>query len=108
VLRAEGSIALGEVLAAEQRLFGKQDTLVIVTPSLADEWVQSLQAQLFRVASAATVIIEPGTFGGGGNPLLTVSALSSLNVPSYMVKRDDAIDAALRQQFAGPAVRNLR
>jgi uncharacterized protein (DUF58 family) len=108
VLRAEGHMPLGEVLAAEQRLFGKQDTLVVVTPSLADEWVQSLQAQLFRVASAATVIVEPGTFGGGGNPLLTVSALSALNVPSYMVKRDDALDAALRQQFGGPAVRNLR
>ncbi len=108
VLRAEGNMSLGEVLVAEQRLFGRQDTLVIVTPSLAEEWVQALQAQLFRIASAAAVLVEPGTFGGGGNPLLTVSALSALNVPSYLVKRDDAIDAALRQQFAGPAVRNLR
>jgi uncharacterized protein (DUF58 family) len=113
VLRAEGNLPLGEVLAAEQRLFGKQDTLVLVTPSLAEEWVQSLQAQLFRIASAAAVIVEPGTFRSAsgeaaGNPLLTVSALSTLNVPSYMVKRDDAIDAALRQQFGGPAVRNLR
>lgn len=108
VLRAEGTMPLGEVLIAEQKVFGKQDTLVVVTPSLAEEWVQALQGQLYRVASAATVIIEPGTFGGGGNPLLTVSALSSINVPSYLVKRDDSIDSALRQQYAGPAVRNLR
>jgi len=54
------------------------------------------------------VLVEPGTFGGEGNSLLAVSALSALNVPTYMVKRDDTIDGALGQQFAGPAVRNLR
>ncbi|MEO5952226.1 MAG: DUF58 domain-containing protein [Chloroflexia bacterium] len=108
VLRAEGTVSLGEVLVAEQKMFDKQDTLIVITPSLAQEWVQSLQGQLYRVASAATVIIEPGTFGGEGNPLLTVSALSALSVPSYMVKRDDNIDAALRQQYAGRSVRNLR
>jgi uncharacterized protein (DUF58 family) len=108
VLRAEGEVALEEVLVAEQQHFSKQDTLVVVTPSLDEAWVVSLQLQLYRIASAAAVLIEPGTFGGEGNPLLTVSALSALNVPSYLVKRDDSIDAALRQQFAGPAVRNLR
>ncbi|HST06099.1 MAG TPA: DUF58 domain-containing protein [Chloroflexia bacterium] len=108
VLRAEGEVALEEVLVAEQQHFSRQDTLVIVTPSLDEAWVASLQLQLYRIASAAAVLVEPGTFGGVGNPLLTVSALSALNVPSYLVKRDDSIDAALHQQFAGPAVRNLR
>jgi uncharacterized protein (DUF58 family) len=108
VLRAEGAASLGEVLTAESHLFAKQDTLVVVTPSLQEEWVAALQAQLFRVTSAVAVLVEPGTFGGEGNPLLAVSALSALNVPTYLVKRDDTIDGALSQQFAGPAVRNLR
>ena len=108
VLRAEGTASLAEVLSAETHLFGKQDTLVVVTPSLAEEWVSALQVQLYKTASAVAVIVEPGTFGGKGNPLLTVSALSTINVPTYLVKRDDAINAALGQQFGGPAVRNLR
>jgi uncharacterized protein (DUF58 family) len=108
VLRAEGTASLGEVLLAESHLFGKQDTLVIITPSLEEEWLIALQVQLYRITSAAAVLVEPGTFGGEGNPLLAVSALSALNVPTYMVKRDDTIDGALSQQFAGPAVRNLR
>ena len=108
VLRAEGTSSLGEVITAESHLFGKQDTLVVVTPSLAEEWISALQVQLYKITSAAAVIVEPGTFGGEGNPLIAVSALSALNVPSYMVKRDDTIDGALSQQFAGPAVRNLR
>jgi uncharacterized protein (DUF58 family) len=108
VLRAEGDVPLEEVLVGQQDLFSKQDTLVIVTPSLDESWVTALQLQLYRSASAAVVLVEPGTVGGGGNPLLTVSALSALNVTSYLVKRDDAIDAALHQQFGGPAARNLR
>jgi uncharacterized protein (DUF58 family) len=108
VLRAEGTSPLSEVLSAETHLFGKQDTLVVVTPSLAEEWVSALQVQLYKTSSAVAVLIEPGTFGGGGNPLLTVSALSTINVPTYLIKRDDAINASLSQQFGGPAVRNLR
>jgi uncharacterized protein (DUF58 family) len=108
VLRAEGTAPLAEVLSAETHLFGKQDTLVVITPSLAEEWVSALQVQLYKTASAVAVVVEPGTFGGKGNPLLTVSALSTINVPTYLVKRDDAINAALGQQFGGPAVRNLR
>jgi uncharacterized protein (DUF58 family) len=108
VLRAEGTSPLAEVLSAETHLFGKQDTLVVVTPSLGEEWVSALQVQLYKTASAVAVLVEPGTFGGGGNPLLTVSALSTINVTTYLVKRDDAINASLSQQYAGPAVRNLR
>lgn len=108
VLRAEGTASLAETLTAEQKQFSRQDTLIVITPSLREDWVTALQAQLFRVASSVAVIIEPGTFDGEGNPLLTVSSLSSINVPSYLVKRDDSIDAALRQQYGGPAVRNLR
>jgi len=108
VLRAEGTSSLGEVLMAESHLFARQDTLVVVTPSLQEEWIAALQMQLFRITSAVAVLVEPGTFGGEGNPLLVVSALSALNVPTYLVKRDDSIDGALSQQFAGPAVRNLR
>jgi uncharacterized protein (DUF58 family) len=108
VLRAEGTASLGEVITAESHLFGKQDTLVVVTPSVGEEWISALQVQLYKVTSAAAVLVEPGTFGGEGNALLAVSALSALNVPTYLVKRDDTIDGALSQQFAGPAVRNLR
>src|SRR5207302_1613837 len=46
VLRAEGSTPLGELLVAESRQFSRQDTLIIVTPSLREDWVASLQAQL--------------------------------------------------------------
>lgn len=108
VLRAEGRVPLGQILDAEGRLFGRQDTVVVVTSSLQDEWLGPVQNLLFRGIRAATVLIEPGTFGGEGNPLLLVSALSAFDIPTYLVKRDDTIDAALSEPYSGALIRNFR
>jgi uncharacterized protein (DUF58 family) len=108
VLRAEGRTSLDEVVTAESRLFSRQDTVVVITPSLDEKWVSALEMQMYKGIQTLAVIIEPGTFGGHGNPLVLVSALSTINVPSYLVKRDDSIDVALGQQFGRAGVRNLR
>ncbi len=108
VLRAEGAEPLASVLDAEGRQFGRQDTVLVITPSVDEEWVGALQNRILHIAGAAAVLIEPGTFGGEGNALMMVSALTAINVSSYLVKRDDAIDAALSQQFGAAAGRNLR
>lgn len=108
VLRAEGTIGLGEMLTAESRHFSRQDTIVVVTPALDERWAAALQVQLYKGTTAVAVIIEATTFGGEGNALMVVSALSALNVPSYLVKRDDEIDSALGQEYGQFASRNLR
>ncbi|MEO6457638.1 MAG: DUF58 domain-containing protein [Chloroflexia bacterium] len=108
VLRAEGTVGLGELLTAESRQFSRQDTIVIVTPSLDESWVGALQVQLYKGITSVAVLVEPGTFGGEGNPMLLVSALSAIKVPSYLVKRDDSINSALGQEYGQFASRNLR
>ena len=108
VLRAEGTVGLGDLLTAESRHFSRQDTIVVVTPSLDESWVAALQVQLYKGITSVAVVVEPGTFGGEGNPMLLVSALSAIKVPSYLVKRDDSIDSALGQEYGQFASRNLR
>jgi uncharacterized protein (DUF58 family) len=108
VLRAEGDSPLSELLATESRQFSRQDTLVVVTPSLRDEWIVALQSQLHKGLHASAVIVEPGTFCGSGNALMAVSALSSFDVPTYVIKRDDSIDASLSERFSTASQRNMR
>jgi uncharacterized protein (DUF58 family) len=62
VLRAEGPTPLGEILIAENRHFTRQDTLIVVTPSLDDEWLPSLQGQLRKGLHASAILVEPATF----------------------------------------------
>ena len=110
VLRAEGTTPLGAVLETESRLFARQDTIIVVTPSLDEEWVGALQTDLYRGIHAIATLIEPGTFGGEGNPMLMVSALAALNVPTFLIKKDHSLDISLSQSVAGlgPGGRNLR
>ena len=108
VLRAEGTAALGELIVAESRQFSRQDTLVVVTPSLNEEWVAAVQGQVQRGLRAVAAIVEPGTFCGTGSALMLVSALAALDIPVHVIKRDDEIDAALGQQYGGGASRNMR
>jgi uncharacterized protein (DUF58 family) len=108
VLRAEGTTGLGELLVAESRQFSRQDTLIVVTPSLREEWVASLRGQMNRGMHGMAVVIEPGTFCGSGNALMLISALSSQDIPAYLVKRDDAIDASLGQQYGPGSNRYMR
>lgn len=108
VLRAEGTASLAAILNAQSHHFARQDTIVVVTPSLDEQWVRSVQLQTQKGTKATAVIVEPGTFGGEGNLLLVVGALTGSNVPTYLVKCDDQIDGALSQEYIGTAVRNMR
>jgi uncharacterized protein (DUF58 family) len=110
VLRAEGVTPLNQVLETEHALFSRPDTLLVVTPSLSDDWIEALQTQVYRGIHSVGVIVEPGTFGAESNPMLAVSALAALNVPAYLVKRDVALDVSLHASVAGlgSGGRNLR
>jgi uncharacterized protein (DUF58 family) len=108
VLRAEGTSSLSELLVTESRQFSRQDTLIVVTPSLRDDWIMAVQSQLQKGLHASAVIVEPGTFCGSGNALMAVSALSSFDVPTYVVKRDDSIDASLSERFTTASHKHMR
>jgi uncharacterized protein (DUF58 family) len=110
VLRAEGASPLREVLETESPTFARQDTVIVVTPSVQEGWVGVVQRDMYRGVHSMVVIVEPGTFGGEGNPMMIVSALAALGVPTFLVKRDQALDVSLRQSVTGLGrpTRNLR
>lgn len=108
ILRAHGTTPLAEVLTAESRQFSRQDTVLVVTPSLNSDWVAALRVQLLKSAGAAAILVEPASFGGEVAIQPLVNTLGIINVPTYIVRRDDSIDAALSQQFGPAMARNLR
>jgi len=72
--------------------------------------VEALQTQTYRGVHSVVALVEPGTFGGEANPMVTVTALASVNVPTYLIKRDAALDVSLSHSVAGlgRGGRNLR
>ncbi len=102
VVRADEHAPLAELLAAESAHFTRSDTLIVVTPSASDVWVGPLAHLKHRGVQTAAVLIEPSSFGGASNSMLVIGALAALDVRSYLVKRDDALDLALHAPRFGP------
>jgi len=94
--KASGRVALAELLTGEARRFGRFSTLLVITPSCDEIWVHQLQRLMRRGARAAVVLLEPATFGGGDNTLLTMSALLASGVQTYLVKRGVSVQSALQ------------
>jgi uncharacterized protein (DUF58 family) len=98
VVRADGHVPLAELLVAEGRRLGRHDSLIVITPSLDEQWVAALAEISHRGIRVSAVLIEPATFGPAPSSLLTVSALTAAGIPAHLVKYGEPI----AQAFAGP------
>jgi uncharacterized protein (DUF58 family) len=102
VVRADGDMPFGEVLLAEGGQFTRNSTVIAITSSTDEEWVQSLIGIISRHVQCVAITIEPSTFGGGDSSLFVVSSLASVGVPTYLVKYGDDISRALATHASAP------
>ncbi len=99
VARADDPLPLAQLLLRQSANFGRGDTLIVVTPSTAEGWITALHQVQMRGSRATAVLIEPNTFGSTQTSLLTVGALAAVDVPSYLVKRDDQLELVLSKEM---------
>lgn len=109
-LRAQGATPLAEVLGAESARFGRNCTLVLITPSLDERWVTSVQHLLYRGVRIVAVLIDARSFGGtrGGETLRM--RLAELRVPTYTYGRGQSLAEVLTHPTApvpGPPLRTV-
>lgn len=95
VVRADGSMPIAEVLAAEADRCTRSAALLVVTPSADESWPEVLQGVRDRGISGGAIVLEASTFDPAPNSLLLVGALASAGIPSLLVKRGDPLDRVL-------------
>lgn len=98
VAAADGTVSLAETLMAEGALFSRNSTVVVVSPSTDERWVQAVMELIARHARVVAVVVEPSTFGASESSLMVVSDLAAVGVPTYLVKYGDDISRALTTQ----------
>lgn len=85
---SRGSRPLAEVIARLQPSLGQHTSIIIITPSVSTEWVESLVPLIRRGAVPTVLLLDPVSFGGIGNTLLTEAALLGLGVAHYRITKD--------------------
>lgn len=100
VVHADGSQPIAETLLAEGGNFTRNSTVIIVTPSTDETWVQAVMNIVARNIGVVVVLLEGSTFSGGHSSLMVVSDLTALGVPTYLIKYGDDVGRALASQAA--------
>ncbi len=96
IIRAHGTSPIAEVLAAEANRFGRQTSLVILTPSHDPDWVRTgLRGLLYSGIFAVVVMIDQISFGGWHHLDEVEAELVAHNVHRYVLRYEESIGAAL-------------
>ncbi|MDI6857119.1 MAG: DUF58 domain-containing protein [Dehalococcoidia bacterium] len=95
VMKAAGDVPLAELLPKEGKRFGRQTTVLTITPSAQEDWVAVLKAMGERGGRLACVLLEASTFGDAPDSLVVFGALAAADIHTFMIKRSDDLLTAL-------------
>jgi uncharacterized protein (DUF58 family) len=93
VLRAEGQVAVGDVIHAESHLFPRGTTVIVVTPLADPKWATTARQLQRRGLRVVTVLINPQSFGGTRSAETLLGLLHANNLSAYMINAGDNMTA---------------
>jgi uncharacterized protein (DUF58 family) len=83
-----GRRSLGDLLARMPPHFGRMSSLIIITPDVDGDWVDSLLAFLHRGIVPTVLMFDPVSFGGGGDASRLDLILSNVGAAHTLITRD--------------------
>ena len=101
VSRPEGYTPLEEALPKDEPLWSHNSSLVVITSSPQPEWVVAVRELSKRGIRTTAVLVDGRSFGGFLNTLEVADPLFLAGIPTYVVRKGDAIGAALSRMYRG-------
>jgi len=95
-VQALGNVSLERFIYDLRPHLTRFNTLVVITPSRRTEWVAALNSLRRQGVSVAAIYIDPVEFGAPPDMGSPLELLFSHEIPAYRVKRNQAINEALR------------
>lgn len=103
MVKAQGTVSLSKLLAAQGKRWGKENTLLIITPSTQESWIVGLRQLMLQGARVAVILIDASTFGDKGKPLPALNALTVGGIVTHLVKKGDILPPVLSNSNQGTA-----
>ena len=98
VLRAQGRMPIAEILASEGTRFGRNTTVIVITPSTDVAWVTALRDLSRRGIRGVGVTIDAQSFGSEQDIGPVMNALNANGILSYRVREGEPIADVLAQR----------
>jgi uncharacterized protein (DUF58 family) len=87
-LISPGSYSLSDLLVRTGPALGQRASLVVITPAVAGDWVESLVPLARRGVTPTVLLLDPVSFGGGGDVRGAVALPANLGVTHHVITRD--------------------
>lgn len=95
VLSAEGTTTFDQVMLSHVNQLPRGTTVVLITASPRDSWINTAHLYTQRGLRVAAVIIDGRTFGGRPGARENMLRLAQINAPTYLIQRGDDLQYAL-------------
>lgn len=99
VARSLSTYSLAQMLALETPYFTRGTSLVVITASVEESWVNQAQIIARRGIRPVCILLDPTTFGGGPDVRDSQTMLRLARIPSIVIGCGDDITAALAQSM---------
>jgi uncharacterized protein (DUF58 family) len=83
-----GEHSLAELLASTQSALKQRSGLVIITPNVEVDWLDSLALLMQRGLVPTVLLLDRESFGGKGHASRTVALLEAMEVTHYLITPD--------------------
>ena len=98
IARSTSNYALREMLSLETHQFTRGTTLLIITASLEQDWINEAQVLQRRGVRPVCVFIDPQSFNPQLDSAAQLGMLQLAKIPTLVVSKDDDVAAALEQR----------
>lgn len=82
-----GKRSLSDLLARMKPAFGRQASLLIITPNVREDWTESLLSLIWTGAVPTVLLLDPLSYGSDENPAGMVSALHQMGIAHNLIPR---------------------
>ena len=82
-----GEHSLAETLEGLESLMKSQASLIVITPSLREDWVQSLIKFSWKGARPTVLLLDPLSFGGSQSADMMAHTLTQLGIARHVIPR---------------------
>lgn len=83
-----GDYSLAELLTRNKSLIGRNSSLVIITPNIKGDWIESLLPLMWRGAVPTVILLDPASFDGNGEVGPALDLLAEMGVSRHVITRD--------------------
>jgi uncharacterized protein (DUF58 family) len=83
-----GSCPLSRLLTRVGPALGRYASLIIITPAVGGDWVESLIPLMRRDIVPTVLLLDRASFGGAGDVRATAALLAELGIVHYVIGRD--------------------